>query len=214
MWCAHSIVQKTIEQQFPELNHKMAHGNFINKSLTQILRVKSFLTSMRFMIENAHKVSIDGPEFRAQFQQEILEHWQEIKGSNRFPQRRDFRPQKFPKFLGQLAIVNVKEGATFADRLTGGTVCEVLRLSDGSEKLTAPSDQKIAATIQRMLAEAFKAEEPMYYTGRFTPDTRPPIDFSTLVIPFVEKDGTEIPESLLLAFDFTKHATTNLFAAS
>lgn len=165
------------------------------------------------MIQNTHRISFDSPELRAHFQQEILDHWREIKGNKKIPSKREFRPQNFPRFLAQLAIVSVDEHNAFSDRLTGGIVCDVLKLSDGSAKLVAVPDRKIRESIDYMLLEAKTEAEPMYYTGRFHPPLRPPVDFSVLIIPFTEREDINQPSALLLAFDFTKHTSSNLFAA-
>lgn len=166
------------------------------------------------MIKNAYKISVDAPEFRAAFQQEVLDHWQTIAKGQQFPCKKEFRPQLFPHFLGQFAIISVSENHEFSDRLTGGIVCDVLKLPDGPKKLMAPPDTNVRETLFRMFREMAETAEPMYYTGRFTPNTRPPIEFSALALPFAEKAPCDKLESILFAFDFTKHATTNLFAAS
>ncbi|MEX0298807.1 MAG: PAS domain-containing protein [Kordiimonas sp.] len=165
------------------------------------------------MIQDTHKISVDSPELRALFQQEILDHWLELKGSAAMPSKRGFRPQKFPQSLGQLAIVSIDDGGNFNDRLKGGLVNDVLKLSEGNQQLAAPFDTKIAATIKRILTESRDAAEPMYFTGRLHPPVRPPVDFSVLIVPFGEEDDST-PTSLLLAFDFTKHAATKLFEAT
>tara|TARA_R110002096_G_scaffold330042_1_gene524135 strand:+ start:1406 stop:1912 length:507 start_codon:yes stop_codon:yes gene_type:complete len=162
------------------------------------------------MIQNVHKISVDSPELRAHFQQEILDHWRDLKGDKKIPCKQGFRPQKFPRFLAQLAIISVNEHGSFSDRLTGGTICDVLKLSSGLKKLTEVPDLKIRESIDHMLREAKDEAEPMYYTGRFLPPARPPVDFSVLIIPFSKFEGADQPCSLLLAFDFTKHATSNL----
>lgn len=162
------------------------------------------------MITNAHKISADGPGFQATFQQEILEHWRDIRANKPLPKRRDFRPQKFPKSLGQLAIVNVHEDLNFSDRLTGGLVCEVLKLPSGPEKLFGITDENIRHLILKMLTETVEAGTPMYYEGSFNPAERPQIDFSVIILPFAENEDVEKPESLLLAFNFKKHTTTNI----
>ncbi len=165
------------------------------------------------MIQNTHKISVDSPELRALFQQEILDHWLELKGNDLMPNKRGFRPQNFPQSLSQLAIIAVDENGDFSDRLKGGLIIEVLKLSDGNQQLVAPSDTKIANTINRILSESRDAAEPMYFTGRLHPPVRPPVDFSVLIIPFADQEKT-VPTSLLLAFDFTKHAATKLFEAA
>lgn len=166
------------------------------------------------MIQNAHKISVDSPEFRASFQQEIFDHWLELKGDLTFPNKKGFRPQKFPHFLGQIAIVSVDDNGVFSDRLTGGIICEVLKLSDGPEKLTSVPDARIRETINKIIHESYIAAEPMYYTGRLHPPIRPPVDFSVLIVPFAEDTGAEGPTSLLFAFDFTKRAASSLLAAA
>lgn len=157
------------------------------------------------MIENAHKIVEEKPPLRAEFQEEILEHWRQIQQDKRYPSKRDFRPQNFPKFLPQLAIVSVEDSEHFTDRLTGTTVSEVLRLSAGREQLVAPSDENISDVVRSMLGQTSTNEQPMYFEGKFTPETSQSIGFSALVLPFsLDSDGDAM-EALLLAFDFSKN---------
>lgn len=156
------------------------------------------------MIENAHKIDEDEPEFQAEFQAQILEHWREIQQDKRYPSKKDFRPQNFPKHLPQLAIVSVEDSESFTDRLTGTTVSEVLRLSAGREQLAAPSDENISEVVRTMLGRTSSEEEPMYFEGTFTPETSQAIDFSALVLPFsFDAKGDDL-DTLLLAFEFNK----------
>jgi len=156
------------------------------------------------MIESAHKITNEKPAFKAEFQEKILEHWQQIQQDRRYPSRKDFRPQNFPKFLPQLAIVSVDDSEKFTDRLTGTTVSEVLRLSAGQEQLVAPSDENISEVVRSMLGQTSMHEQPMYFEGKFTPEANQSIDFSALVLPFSYDAKSDELDTLLLAFDFNK----------
>jgi len=155
------------------------------------------------MIESVHKINDKKPPFQAPFQEEILEHWQEIQQDRRYPSKRDFRPQNFPRFLPQLALVDIGDKEHFTDRLTGTTVSEVLRLSAGREQLVAPSDENISEVVQSMLDQATNHEQPMYFEGKFTPETSQSIDFSALILPFSYDTESEDMDTLLLAFNFS-----------
>jgi len=158
------------------------------------------------MIENAHKICDEKPIFQAEFQELILEHWQQIQQNRRYPSKKDFRPQNFPKYLPQLAIVSVEEcGEHFTDRLTGTTVSEVLRLSAGREQLAAPSDENIKDVVKSMLGQASDNEQPMYFEGKFKPQASQEVGFSALVLPFsFDSKGDEL-DTLLLAFNFNQN---------
>jgi len=155
------------------------------------------------MIKRSHRLDEETPAFQAEFQVEILEHWQEIQQDRRYPSKQDFRPQNFPKYLPQLAIVSVDESENFTDRLTGTTVSEVLKLSAGREQLVAPSEEKISDVVQHMLGQATNSAQPMYFEGDFTPETSVSIEFSALVLPFSYDSGTDNMDTLLLAFNFS-----------
>jgi hypothetical protein len=156
------------------------------------------------MIENAHKIAEDNPAIRAKFQEQILEHWQQIQQNRRYPLKRDFRPQMFPRYLPQLAIVEVEDSEHFTDRLTGTTVSEVLRLSAGRERLVAPSDENISNVVRSMLGKTSEEEQPMYFEGTFEPEESTAFDFTALVLPFSVDDPEDEMETLLLAFDFSR----------
>lgn len=164
------------------------------------------------MITNAHKISHESPEFRAAFQLDVLQHWHDIKGEKFLPNKRDFRPQNFPKYLGQLAIISVDDDGSFFDRLTGGTICDVLKLAEGTAKLLSSADPNVRDTVCDMLKQTQAHAGPMYFTGQLAPANRPHADFTSLVVPFSENEG--MLTSFILAFDFTRHAGTNLFAIS
>jgi hypothetical protein len=154
------------------------------------------------MIKVAHKIADCKPVFQAKFQEHILEHWQQIQQGKRYPTKSDFRPQNFPKYLSQLAIVAVDDNEQYTDRLTGTTVSEVLRLSTGQQQLAARSDQNIHAVVKTMLGQTCCSQEPMYFEGNFVPEASQPIRFSALVLPFsLDEKGDDI-DALLLAFDF------------
>ena len=150
--------------------------------------------------------------FRGVFQAKLLEHWHSIKQDQPFPLKRSFRPQNFPSFLGQFAFVTVEKDKTFTDTLTGSVIIEALQLSEDTQKLTDPADQTIKRTLHKMLVETATAAEPMFFTGKLTPQGLHPVNFSTLILPFSNTDPTEKLESLLLAFDFTKYTSSNFFA--
>jgi len=155
------------------------------------------------MIENAHKINDEKPAFQAPFQDEILEHWQQIQKNRRYPSKRDFRPQNFPRHLPQLALVDIDDDEHFTDRLTGTTITEVLRLSAGREQLVAPSDENISDVVRSMLDQTTTHEQPMYFEGKLTPETSQTIDFSALILPFSYDTESEEMATLLLAFSFS-----------
>ncbi|MBL4839191.1 MAG: PAS domain-containing protein [Kordiimonadaceae bacterium] len=159
------------------------------------------------------KINAERPNFQALFQGNLFDHWMEIKGSSLFPKKQDFRPQNFSKVLGQLAIVTTNQDGTFSDRLTGSTICDTLLMGQREQKLTVSSDLNINSLLHTMLDEARDAAEPMYFTGSFTPVSRPSVEYSLLTTPFCGSDENSLGY-LLLAFDFTKQAHEELFAIS
>ena len=165
------------------------------------------------MIENIHRIGPDCPTFQAGFQSQILNHWKEIQSEDSFPLKRKFRPQKFTSVLSQLAIVGIDSEERFFDRLTGGTISEILKLPNAGNALTSPPDENIHTLMQLMLKEARNISEPIYFTGRFSPNGRPAIDFSILILPFADNDDNKL-DQLLLAFDFSQQPQEELFKAS
>ncbi|TNE63068.1 MAG: PAS domain-containing protein [Alphaproteobacteria bacterium] len=164
------------------------------------------------MIQDALQIGDDRPALQAPFQEQILDHWHQIRKGRHFPDKRDFRPQKFPKFLPQLAIVSVAEGSAYEDRLTGTTVSEVLRLGSGARRLVAPADLQVRETVALILDTASRADRPMYFRGIFTPARDAAIDFTVLVLPFSHNGDADVLDTLLLAFDFGRSPFIASFA--
>ncbi len=156
------------------------------------------------MIEDATKIEGDLPVEPGAFQAEILDHWREIQHGRRYPDKREFRPQKFPRFLPQLAIVSVNGEDDYDDRLTGATVLEVLRLSKSHDRLVDPADGNVRELVRNMLSSTAKADAPMYFKGQFQPEETRPIDFTALVLPFSHNGDADVLDTMMLAFDFSK----------
>jgi len=154
------------------------------------------------MIKSAEKINGTTPEFQASFQGRLFEHWKQIQQGSRYPSKRDFRPQMFPKYLPQIAIVSVEDQEHFKDRLTGSTVSEVLRLNASQENLAHPSDERISEVVRSMLGQTSAEDSPMYFRGTFEPETHAAIDFSALILPFRQEEARDHADLLLLAFDF------------
>ena len=154
------------------------------------------------MFDNVYTIGEEKPEFQADYQSQILEHWQQIQCDKRYPSKEDFRPQQFPKHLPKIAIVSVEDAESFSGRLTGETVSEVLRLEPGREKLVAAADENISLVVRAMLARASENERPTYFKGKFRPELYSAIGFSALVLPFSYEDQGDQMDALLLAFDF------------
>ncbi len=158
------------------------------------------------MIQNTQPLGTDQTVIETKFQRDLLEHWRSIQMDRRYPEKKAFRPQKFPKFLPQLAIVSIKAGH-FDDRLTGATVSEVLRLSDSHNTLVSPRDENIRSVMTGILVDAVKATGPVYFKGELTPTGSSPIDFTALVLPFSQRAFDEEPDTLMLAFDFSRRGS-------
>jgi len=164
------------------------------------------------MLENSTKIDKEKPEFLAKFQAQILEHWHQIAHNKRFPNKQDFRPQNFPRYLPQLAIVSVEGDNNFTDRLTGNTVSEVLLHSKGRSTLMNEAADHASCVVHNMLGQTSRSEKPMYFEGKFLPSQNDPfstthtVEFSALVLPFSQNSEGENIDSLLLAFDFSKRA--------
>ncbi|MFC4346936.1 PAS domain-containing protein [Kordiimonas lipolytica] len=156
------------------------------------------------MIENADNIGESQTAFDARFQQDLLDHWREIQHNRKYPDKREFRPQKFPKFLPQLAIVSINGTEKFDDRLTGATVSEVLRLKGNHDRLVSPPDGAVKSIIHNMLSQASKAKGPVYFRGNFQPADSPTIPFTALVLPFSHNGDEDVLDTLMLAFDFSK----------
>jgi hypothetical protein len=162
------------------------------------------------MIETSFKIEDRLSLQKTTFQVDIFDHWREIKGEHTFPDKRDFRPQKFPKALSQIAMVAVLDGESYEDRLTGDMIIEVLRLRQNNDRLVTPSDPAIRDVVQGMLDAAYHALAPMYFKGRFLPQNSNPVDFSSLVLPFSHNGTHEILDTMMLVFDFSKHSAIDL----
>ncbi|MCJ9430247.1 PAS domain-containing protein [Kordiimonas marina] len=160
------------------------------------------------MNDSSHTTDNNRPAFRAPFQADMLDHWHQIRNGQRFPRKRDFRPQMFPKFLPQLAIVSVTEKSRFQDRLIGTTICEVLKLTSPDDRLIPFRDAKINQTLTAILEASTEHCEPLYFEGQFMPDDARPIPFSALVLPFSQEGEPDSLSSLLLAFDFVRTPET------
>ncbi len=156
------------------------------------------------MIENADDIGKEPPAFEARFQQDLLNHWREIQHNRKYPDKREFRPQKFPKFLPQLAIVSINETNDYDDRLTGATVSEVLKLDRNQARLVSPPDGAVKTIIHDMLDRAAKANGPIYFKGNFQPAESASIPFTALVLPFSHNGDADVLDTLMLAFDFSK----------
>jgi|GEM_PF-1431297 len=156
------------------------------------------------MIENADNIDKEPPAFEARFQQDLLNHWREIQHNRKFPDKREFRPQKFPKFLPQLAIVSICGSNDYDDRLTGATVSEVLKLDRSHGRLVSPPDGAVKTIIHDMLDRAAKANGPIYFKGNFQPAESASIPFTVLVLPFSHNGDADVLDTLMLAFDFSK----------
>ncbi|WP_025896042.1 PAS domain-containing protein [Kordiimonas gwangyangensis] len=57
------------------------------------------------MIELSFKIEDRQTLQKASFLADIFGHWYEIREDRHFPDKRNFRPQKFAKFLPQIAMV-------------------------------------------------------------------------------------------------------------
>ncbi|WP_262691363.1 PAS domain-containing protein [Kordiimonas aestuarii] len=166
------------------------------------------------MIETSFKIEDNLALQNGAFHKDIFNHWREILHGRRYPNQREFRPQKFPKYLPQIAIVSVSGVDEYDDRLTGDTVLEVLRLRQNHDRLVEPHDENVREVVRAMLNESALAGTPMYFKGKFQPDGAKPIDFTALVLPFSHNDETDILDTMMLAFDFSKHDRIELdFAA-
>lgn len=156
------------------------------------------------MIEDATKIEDELPVEPGAFQAEILDHWREIQQGRRYPDKREFRPQKFPRFLPQLAIVSVNGENDYDDRLTGATVLEVLQINKTQGRFVDPSDGNIRELVRDMLSSTAKADAPMYFKGQFRPEETRPIDFTALVLPFSHNGDADVLDTMMVAFDFSK----------
>ena len=156
------------------------------------------------MIVDAYNIADDQPAFEASFQEQMLSHWRQIQNNRRFPDKRKFRPQNFPKFLPQLAMVSMDHDKKFDDRLTGETVSEVLRLEESGSKLVRPADAGIRAIVETMLEDATRADGPLYFKGSFKLSESSSVDFTALILPFSHDDMEDEMDTLMLAFNFSR----------
>ena len=162
------------------------------------------------MIELSFKIEDRQTLQKASFLADIFGHWCEIREDRRFPDKRNFRPQKFPKFLPQIAMVTRTADGTYEDRLTGDMVVEVLRLRQSHSSLTQATDSYVRDIVHGMLDATAHADAPMYFKGKFRPEHISPIDFTSLVLPFSYSGAAEVLDTIMLAFDFSKHGTIEL----
>ncbi|WP_417450263.1 PAS domain-containing protein [Kordiimonas sp.] len=157
------------------------------------------------MIDISFKIGDTLAPHGGEFQKNIFEHWQQIQRSTAYPIQRDFRPQKFAKYLSQIAVVSVNRKGEYADRLTGDTISEVLQLGPHKGRLVEPQDVNIRDVMHTMLNETILADAPMYYKGSFIPTDHRRIDFTALVLPFSYDAAAGQLDTMMLAFDFSKH---------
>lgn len=151
------------------------------------------------MIVNADKIGNGQSALKTKFQRELLEHWREIQENRQFPEKRHFRPQKFPKFLPQLAIVSIEGDADFGERLTGTTVSEILN----DDHLVAPDNPGVQRIVREMLVKAQQAQAPIYFKGTLQPEESRYIPFTALILPFSHTSDEDTLDTLMLAFDFS-----------
>lgn len=147
---------------------------------------------------------------QATFLTEVFDHWREIRADARFPDKRAFRPQKFPKFLSHIAMVAVvqSEGQppSYEDRLTGDMIIDVLRLRQNNDRLASARDLGVRDVVHGMLDATLRAGTAMYFRGQLQPERANPVDFSALLLPFCQSETAGGLDTILLAFDFSKHA--------
>jgi len=159
------------------------------------------------MFDYVHKIDESMPEFRSGYQAGVLDHWHQILHGKRYPAKKDFRPQNFPQYLPQIAIISVDDTGICSDRLTGETITEILHLGPGREKLVGSTDKNISLVVRSMLDQTSLNEKPTYFTGEFKPEAYFSVGFSALVLPFCYDEHGENMDALLLAFDFEGHIT-------
>lgn len=160
----------------------------------------------KFMIE-----IIDTEEFQAKrayipFQGRLLQHWVDIRGNRTFPLKKDFRPQLFPNFLPQFAIIKLASSIEkYESRLLGTAVMEILGISSSKDHILATQNPYLSDILKEMLEKAVNAGKPSLYRMTHNYDQRlSRFDFTTLTLPFSVSPKEDGPEILILAFDFSE----------
>lgn len=60
--------------------------------------------------------------------------------------------------------------------------------------------------MTNILVDAVKATGPIYFKGALTPAGSTPVEFTALVLPFAKHALDKEPDTLMLAFEFSRPA--------
>jgi len=156
------------------------------------------------MITATSIIGHDASSLTAAFQDNLLTHWNQIRGDLRFPLRRAFRPQTAARHLPRVAMVSVEEDQSFRTRVVGSDIVERLHLDTGQDPLVEASDPKTRDLMIQLLRTARDAAMPIYLEGVFSSFGFHSIAFTALALPFsMAEDGNSL-DVLMLAFDFSR----------
>lgn len=164
------------------------------------------------MFEAINISSQQSDHFSSPFQARLVDHWLTIKGAKNLPLKREFRPQLFPNFLSQFAMISLgKSVEQHQTRIIGAAVAEVLALSSAKAHILATRNPFLSQSLERMLDAAVALPHPSYYRMTLNHDSRlNAFDFTVIALPFRSKAESASHDIMLLGFDFSGSKEVNM----
>ncbi|WP_191252756.1 PAS domain-containing protein [Kordiimonas sediminis] len=162
------------------------------------------------MIDHIENLQTSTADLTASFHRSLYSHWVQIADDNKFPDKKDFRPQLFSSFLPQVALITIDKNG-YRDRLTGSAILERFRLSNQPNALSDSPDQAIRGIIRQIVDASLQTQAPLFMRGSVISDKLLPVAFTLVCLPLTV-DGTDSLDTLLLAFEFPKQNSFDAFA--
>jgi len=142
----------------------------------------------------------------------LSRHWCSIAGEHSLPLSCDFRPEKFGRELGLIAMVNVKEDCSFSNRLVGDVVASNLTMASSSQCLNAIDNIDSRDTILSLLSKTVEEKVPVLAHGTVMTRKQVSKSFDALALPFAINKDNDKPDIILVGFKFdfcSTHLTTS-----
>jgi hypothetical protein len=142
----------------------------------------------------------------APFQGRALSHWLNISDGRNYPLKKRFRPQLFPNFLPQFAVIKLGENfEKHETRLMGTAVMEILGISHSKNHILATQNPYLSNILKEMLQDTIKNAQPCYYRMTHDFDRRlTAFNFTALALPFSLTEDNDTFDIIVIAFDFSE----------
>ncbi len=127
----------------------------------------------------------------------LISFWQKEARDGRLPLRSSFRPEDFPKAIGDLALIEVTEGGEFLYRVTAGHVLNRVRLDRPLRTLSELEPPAYRDLVKQhfelVLAERIPVRHVIAY-----PTTDSEMIYERLILPF-SREGERVDYLLCLS---------------